>query len=114
MAQGHMDRLTSIDASFLTNETSNAHMHVGAILIFEGPPPASRPPIPAGACLPPGGDRATLLGRRSTLPPRLSRQAFGAPLAWLRGAAPEPRGQGLLAAARPVEAALGAVADSGA
>jgi diacylglycerol O-acyltransferase / wax synthase len=35
-----MDRLTSIDASFLTNETSNAHMHVGAILIFEGPPPA--------------------------------------------------------------------------
>jgi diacylglycerol O-acyltransferase len=35
-----MDRLTSIDASFLTNETSNAHMHVGGILIFEGPPPA--------------------------------------------------------------------------
>jgi WS/DGAT/MGAT family acyltransferase len=35
-----MDRLTAIDASFLTNETSNAHMHVGAILIFEGPPPA--------------------------------------------------------------------------
>jgi diacylglycerol O-acyltransferase / wax synthase len=34
-----MDRLTSIDASFLTNETSDAHMHVGAILIFEGPPP---------------------------------------------------------------------------
>jgi diacylglycerol O-acyltransferase / wax synthase len=40
MAQGHMDRLTSIDASFLTNETSSAHMHVGAILIFEGPPPS--------------------------------------------------------------------------
>ncbi|MGH2957017.1 MAG: WS/DGAT/MGAT family O-acyltransferase [Solirubrobacterales bacterium] len=37
--QGHLDRLTSIDASFLTNETSNAHMHVGAVLIFEGPPP---------------------------------------------------------------------------
>jgi len=35
-----MDRLSSIDASFLTNETSNAHMHVGAVLIFEGPPPA--------------------------------------------------------------------------
>ncbi len=34
-----MDRLSSIDASFLTNETSNAHMHVGAVLIFEGPPP---------------------------------------------------------------------------
>jgi WS/DGAT/MGAT family acyltransferase len=40
MAQTHMDRLTSVDASFLTNESSNAHMHVGAILIFEGPPPA--------------------------------------------------------------------------
>src|SRR3954462_8892565 len=35
----HLDRLTSVDASFLTNETSNSHMHVGAILIFEGPPP---------------------------------------------------------------------------
>ncbi len=35
----HLDRLTAVDASFLTNETSNSHMHVGAILIFEGPPP---------------------------------------------------------------------------
>ncbi len=37
--QSHLDRLTSIDASFLTNETSSSHMHVGAVLIFEGPPP---------------------------------------------------------------------------
>jgi diacylglycerol O-acyltransferase len=35
----HLDRLTAVDASFLTNETSVSHMHVGAILIFEGPPP---------------------------------------------------------------------------
>jgi diacylglycerol O-acyltransferase len=35
----HLDRLTAVDASFLTNEKSNAHMHVGALLIFEGPPP---------------------------------------------------------------------------
>src|SRR6195952_3869948 len=35
----HLDRLTSVDASFLTNESSTSHMHVGAILIFEGPPP---------------------------------------------------------------------------
>jgi len=35
----HLDRLTAVDASFLSNENSNAHMHVGALLIFEGPPP---------------------------------------------------------------------------
>jgi diacylglycerol O-acyltransferase len=35
----HLDRLTAVDASFLTNEHSSSHMHVGAILIFEGPPP---------------------------------------------------------------------------
>jgi diacylglycerol O-acyltransferase len=35
----HLDRLTSVDASFLTNEKQSAHMHVGAILVFEGPPP---------------------------------------------------------------------------
>jgi diacylglycerol O-acyltransferase / wax synthase len=35
----HLDRLTAVDASFLTNESSNSHMHVGGILIFEGPPP---------------------------------------------------------------------------
>jgi diacylglycerol O-acyltransferase / wax synthase len=40
MTQQHMDRLSSIDASFLTNEGSASHMHVGAVLIFEGPPPS--------------------------------------------------------------------------
>src|SRR3954451_9935331 len=40
MAQQHMDRLSSVDMSFLTNESSSSHMHVGGILIFEGPPPA--------------------------------------------------------------------------
>ena len=36
----HMDRLTAIDASFLSNENESSHMHIGAMLIFEGPPPA--------------------------------------------------------------------------
>jgi diacylglycerol O-acyltransferase len=35
----HLDRLTSLDASFLSNESSSSHMHIGATLIFEGPPP---------------------------------------------------------------------------
>ncbi|MBM3667114.1 MAG: wax ester/triacylglycerol synthase family O-acyltransferase [Actinobacteria bacterium] len=39
MTQAHLDRLSSIDASFLTNESSDSHMHVGAVMIFEGPPP---------------------------------------------------------------------------
>src|SRR5918994_1549413 len=42
MPQAHLDRLSSIDASFLTNEGSNSHMHVGALMIFEGPPPGYR------------------------------------------------------------------------
>lgn len=40
MAQRHLDRLSSIDASFLVRERPDSHMHVGAILIFEGPPPS--------------------------------------------------------------------------
>jgi WS/DGAT/MGAT family acyltransferase len=40
MPAAHMDRLSSLDLSFLTNETSSAHMHVGAVMIFEGPPPS--------------------------------------------------------------------------
>jgi diacylglycerol O-acyltransferase / wax synthase len=40
MAQAHGDRLSAVDASFLHQEGSNAHMHVGAVTIFEGPPPA--------------------------------------------------------------------------
>lgn len=35
----HLDRLTALDASFLSNESSSSHMHIGGILIFEGPPP---------------------------------------------------------------------------
>ncbi|MQA74865.1 MAG: wax ester/triacylglycerol synthase family O-acyltransferase [Solirubrobacterales bacterium] len=37
MSQGHMDRLSALDTSFLTNESSASHMHVGGVCIFEGP-----------------------------------------------------------------------------
>jgi len=40
MAQEHGDRLTAVDASFLAQEGPTAHMHVGAVMIFEGPAPA--------------------------------------------------------------------------
>jgi WS/DGAT/MGAT family acyltransferase len=35
-----MDRLSAVDASFLAQEGRSSHMHVGAVLLFEGPPPA--------------------------------------------------------------------------
>src|SRR3954454_2135991 len=40
MAQAHGDRLSATDASFLAQERANSHMHVGAVLVFEGPAPA--------------------------------------------------------------------------
>ena len=40
--QQHLDRLTSIDASFLHQEGHASHMHIGGVLIFEGPPPPFR------------------------------------------------------------------------
>jgi diacylglycerol O-acyltransferase / wax synthase len=39
MPQMHLDRLTSTDASFLHQEGAASHMHIGAALIFDGPPP---------------------------------------------------------------------------
>ena len=40
MTQNHMQRLTPIDVSFLDQEKHGSHMHVGAVMIFEGPPAA--------------------------------------------------------------------------
>lgn len=40
MAQAHGDRLSAVDASFLAQERANSHMHIGAVLILEGPPPS--------------------------------------------------------------------------
>jgi diacylglycerol O-acyltransferase / wax synthase len=40
MAQAHLDRLTSTDASFLHQEGPASHMHIGGMLMFDGPPPS--------------------------------------------------------------------------
>jgi diacylglycerol O-acyltransferase len=40
MAQRHMDRLSSFDTSFLANERGNAHMAIGAVLVFDGTAPS--------------------------------------------------------------------------
>ena len=40
MAQSHRDRLSAIDASFLHQEKRSSHMHVGAIVLMEGPVPS--------------------------------------------------------------------------
>src|SRR5256714_11081257 len=37
---GHLDRLSTVDASFLHQERDASHMHVGGVVIFEGPPPS--------------------------------------------------------------------------
>src|SRR4029450_8671742 len=39
MAQRHMERLSPVDGSFLDQEKEGSHMHIGAAMIFEGPPP---------------------------------------------------------------------------
>ena len=39
MAQKHLDRLTAVDASFLVQEKSNSHMHIGAVIVVEGQAP---------------------------------------------------------------------------
>jgi WS/DGAT/MGAT family acyltransferase len=36
--QQHLERLSAVDASFLANEGPTSHMHVGAVVILEGPP----------------------------------------------------------------------------
>jgi diacylglycerol O-acyltransferase / wax synthase len=38
--QGHKDRLSAVDASFLAQEKQSSHMHVGALVIFDGPAPS--------------------------------------------------------------------------
>jgi diacylglycerol O-acyltransferase / wax synthase len=39
--QRHLDRLTPIDAAFLHQEGAHSHMHIGGLILVEGPPPAT-------------------------------------------------------------------------
>jgi diacylglycerol O-acyltransferase / wax synthase len=39
MVQKHMDRLSAVDATFLHQEDENAHMHIGGVVVLEGPAP---------------------------------------------------------------------------
>jgi WS/DGAT/MGAT family acyltransferase len=39
MAQQHLDRLSAIDAGFLAQEGPNTHMHIGGVVLLDGPPP---------------------------------------------------------------------------
>src|SRR3954470_11183792 len=39
MAQQHLDRLTAVDASFLAQEGPASHMHIGGLVLCEGPAP---------------------------------------------------------------------------
>jgi diacylglycerol O-acyltransferase / wax synthase len=40
VTQSHMERLSPIDVSFLDQEKRGSHMHIGAVMLFEGPPPS--------------------------------------------------------------------------
>ncbi len=39
MAQAHLDRLSAIDAGFLAQEGPTTHMHIGGVVLLDGPPP---------------------------------------------------------------------------
>ena len=65
--QRHMDRLTSFDTSFLTNERSNGHMAIGAVLVCAGEPPSP-------------GDFDAHIRSRLHLLPRLRQRLVSPPL----------------------------------
>ena len=73
--------------------------------------PAERPALPAEGPLPPARARPAGLGGRPALQPRLPPAAHGPARARRRRGAAQPRGAGHVAAARPLEAAVGDLDD---
>ena len=68
MSSQHLDRLSSVDASFLHQEDGrDSHMHIGGIGIFEGPPPSE-------------DDLLAHIGGRLKLVPRFRQKLVAAPL----------------------------------
>ncbi len=67
MAQRHLDRLTALDASFLHQEGPESHMHIGALTIFDGPPPRF-------------GELLALIDSRLALVPRYRQRLARTPL----------------------------------
>jgi diacylglycerol O-acyltransferase len=65
------DRLSGLDASFLALENQGAHMHVGSVLVFDGPAPAY-------------DDMVAHLARRLHLVPRYRQKLAYPPLAQAR------------------------------
>ena len=101
-------------------------MHIGGLTIVEGPAagdgrvPRADPPAPApGAALPPQArlhgarQRPPGVDRRPELQPRVPRPPHRAARAGQLGAAAGPDRADLLPAARPLQAAVGDVADRG-
>jgi WS/DGAT/MGAT family acyltransferase len=67
MSQRHLDRLTALDASFLHQEGPESHMHIGALTIFDGPPPTF-------------DELIALIGSRLHLVPRYRQRLVRTPL----------------------------------
>ena len=125
--QQHLDRLSAVDAGFLAQEKPNTHMHIGALALFEGEPPGL-------------DEFLAHIESRLHLVPRYRQKLAMPPLEtgrplWVddpnfnlayhvrHTALPRARGRGgaagdgrarVLAAARPLQAAVGAVARRGA
>ena len=127
MAQAHGDRLTATDASFLAQEGPSSHMHIGAVLVFEGPPPSydefvdhirSRlhlvPRYRQKLAFPPISDRAGRCGSTTRLNLEYHVRHSSLPAPGRRRPAAQPDRRALLPAARPLEAAVGDVARAGA
>ena len=126
MAQGHKDRLSAVDASFLHQERESSHMHVGAMVILEGPPPTREefsehiesrlhlvPRYRQKLVVPALRDGPAVLDRRPALQHRLPRAPHGAARAGLARAAARAGRADLLPAPGPLQAAVGDLAGAG-